>query len=291
MGKVGATELHIVKTKNRIQMRNLLIISLTFISLVISSSCEKEKTDDTNVIRPLVEFTTTDIPTFNGMTQTKTIDNSFFSAEQMIDDSYSAHYEFKWVSESDDFAYFDIRIMEDHDRAITTLTEMHKYYSNPFVAESIDEPAKVGDISYMEGREFIRDNLIVRIHSSDRFDDKITEIAKYIDSKLVKSQSFTSISQVRPKINDFKIEKNPVLENSETKLTISAMDPNDKDIIYQWRFDSNSGYGGIKQDDSEYYYTSTWIDSEKDTVGLTLIAINEFGFCSDSTLNIVTIKE
>jgi hypothetical protein len=279
-------------TKNRIQMRNFLIISLTFISLVLSSSCEKEKTDDTNVIRPLVEFTTADIPTFNGMTQTKTIDNSFLSATKMIDDSYSAQYEFKWVSESDDFAYFDIRIMENHDRAITTLTEMHNYYSNPFVAESIDDPAKVGDISYMEGREFIRDNLIIRIHANDKFDDKITEIAKYIDSKLLKSQSFASISQVRPIINDFEIEKNPVLENTQTKLTIKTTDPNDKDIIYQWRFDSNSGYGGIKKDDSEnYYYTSTWIDSENDTVGLTLIAINEYGFCTHSTLNIVTTNE
>jgi len=273
-------------------MRNLLIISLTFISLVISSSCEKEKTDDTTVIRPLVEFTTVDIPTFNGMTQTKTIENSFFSATKMTDSSYSAEYEFKWVSESDDYAYFDIRIMENHDKAIAALTEMHNYYSNPFVAESIDEPAKVGDISYMKGREFIRDNLIIRIHTNDKFDNNITEIAKYIDSKILKSQSFTSISQVRPMINDFEIEKNPVLENSQTKLTIITTDPNDKDIIYQWRFVVNSGYGGIKKDDSDnYYYTSTWIDSEIDTVGLTLIAINEYGFCADSTIDIVTIKE
>ena len=145
-------------------MRNLLIISLTFISLVISSSCEKEKADDTNLIRPLVEFTTADIPTFNGMTQTKTIVNSFFNATKMTDDSYSAQFEFKWVSESDDYAYFDIKIMESHDKAIAALTEMHNYYSNPFVAESIDVPAKVGYISYMEGREFIRDNPVSYTH-------------------------------------------------------------------------------------------------------------------------------
>ncbi len=278
-------------SKNRIQMRDFLIISLAFVVLIISSSCEKEKTDETNVIRPLIEFTTTDIPTFYGMTQTKTIDNSFFGATKMIDDSYYAVYVFKWVSETN-FAYFDITIMENHDRAITALTEKHSYYSNPFVAESIDEPAIVGDVSYMKGREFIRDNLIIRIHTNDKFDDKITEIAKYIDLKLLKSQSFTTISQVRPIINDFVIEKNPVLENSQTKLTIKTTDPNDKGIIFQWRFDSNSGYGGIKQDDSmNYYYISTWIDSEKDTVGLTLIATNEYGFCTHSTINIVTKKE
>lgn len=273
-------------------MKNYLIITLTFFSLVISYRCNKEKTDDFRVIRPLVEFTTADIPTFDSMTQTKKMDNSFFGVTQILNDTYTAKFEFKWVSDNGDFAYFDIWIFNNYDDAAVGLLEMHKYYTNPFINESIDEPATVGDISYMKGREFIRDNLIVRIYTSDKFDGQVTEIAKYIDSKILESQSFISISQVKPIIEDFKIENNPVIENSQTPLIINTSDPNDKEIAYQWRFSRNSRYGGVLKDDSEnYYYTSDWLDSENDTIGLTLIALNEYGFCTDSTINIQIVKE
>lgn len=273
-------------------MKHMIIISLTLFLFVIFSSCEKEKTNNTNVIRPLIAFTTSDIPTFNGMTQVKTIENSFFDATKIIDDSYSAKFEFKWESDAADFAYFDIRIMEDHDKAFAALTEMHIYYANPFVAESIDEPAKVGDISYMEGREFIRNNLIIRIHTSDNFDDQITEIANYIDSKILKSPSFISISNVKPIINDFKIENNPLIEDIKSPLIINTTDPNDQDLIYQWRFDRSSRHGDLTKDDSgNYYYTSPFIDLEDDTIGLTLIIINKYGFCADSTIYIKIIEE
>lgn len=273
-------------------MKNYFIFSMTIILLVFSNSCKKEETDEINVIRPLVAFTTADIPTFKGMTQTKNIENSFFGATKILNESYYAEYEFRWTSEEGDFAYFDIWILANHDEAVTALTEMHEYYTNPFINESIDEPAAVGNISYMDGREFIRDNLIITIHTSEKFDNSITEIAKYIDSKILKSQSFFSISEVKPSIEDFKINSNPVVEQSKTPLTIQVKDPNNKNIVYQWRFDKDSGYGGIEKDNSEIYkFVSPWFDSANNNIGLTLIAINDYGFCADSTIYIQIIKE
>jgi len=83
-----------------------------------------------------------------------------------------------------------------------------------------------------------------------------------------------------------------VSENTKTALTIQVDDPNNKAIIYKWRFDKSSGYGGITKDDSGiYYYNSSWVDSNNISIGLTLIATNELGFCTDSTIYIQTIKE
>jgi len=272
-------------------MRDYLIMYLTIIALLMFTNSCKEEHIDREVIRPLIKFTTTDIPTFNGMIQTNKGEIPR-GVTKIINDSYTAEFEFKWVSEEDDYAYFDIRIMGSLDMAINALTEMHNYYSNPFIPENIDEPSTVGDISYLQGREFIRDNLIIRIHTSEKFDDLVPEIAKHIDSKLLESLSFMSISQVKPIIKDFKINKNPVVEQSQTPMTIQIEDPNDKDIVYQWRFDKDSGYGGVAKDISGiYYYTSGWYDSINDNIGLTLIAINEFGFCADSTINIQIVKE
>jgi hypothetical protein len=185
-------------------------------------------------------------------------------------------------------------VAESKELAFDILKEKQKVYTIPqeLLEESKDEPAVVGDLSYSNGLEFIRDNFIVRIHTSDKFDDQVTEIAKYIDSKISESPSFISISQVKPIIENFNIDNNPVIENSQTPLIIKTTDPKGKDIIYHWRFDEISGYGGISKDDSgNYYYTSDWFDSENDTIGLTLIAINEYGFCTDSTINIMIIKE
>jgi hypothetical protein len=267
-------------------MKNYLIMFLNIITLLtFSFSCKKEKVD-TEAIRPIVEFITTDIPTFNGMTQTH-VGEIPRGVTKIVYDYYSAEYEFRWTSEYKDYAYFDIRVMQYPEHAIEALTEMHKYYSNPFTDQSIDKPAAVGNISYLQGREFIRDNLIVKIHTSDKFDNLVTEIANYIDLKILKSQSFNSISYAVPIIKNFKINKNPVVEQSQTPLTIQIENPNDKEIVYQWRFDEDRGACGISKDSSGiYYFNSGWLDSTKNNIGLTLIAINEYGFCADSTIYI-----
>ena len=157
------------------------------LAVIFSAGCKKEKIDtvenrpiiDTVGIRPIVVFTTAEIPTFNGLTQIN--DGKIPSGvTKIVYDYYSAEYEFKWVSEDKDYAYFDIRVMQNYEHAIAALTELHKYYVNPFISESKDEPSVVGNTSYLKGREFILNNLIGRIHTSDNFDNLVTEIARYI---------------------------------------------------------------------------------------------------------------
>ena len=230
-------------------MKNQSIVFLIFIaSMLFSISCKKENIDK-EVIRPIIEFTTADIPAFNDMTQTKKGDIPR-GVIKILSDYFTVEYEFRWVSDEDDYAYFFIWVMPNREQAIEALTEMHNYYTNPHIAESKDEPAVVGNVSYLHGKEFIRDNLIVRIHSSEKFDDLVTEIANSIDSKLLESPTYISASKVMPIINDFRININPVIENTQTPLKIQIEDPNNSDIVYQWRFDSDSGCGGIKEDDS-----------------------------------------
>jgi len=273
-------------------------IYLFFFFVFVFVQCDRDIDLTENItstgIRPIIHFTTLDITGFENMIQTNNGDTPW-SVSKILPDSYIARYEFRWTSVDDeDYVYFIVWINESKEQAFKTLEEMQKYYTIGLTAleKTKDSPAFVGNLSYSKGHEFIRDNYIVRIHTSKQFADNESDIAKYIDQTILNSQTFDSINNLKPIINEFSIMSNPVLERSKTPLKIQVSDPNDRNIIYVWRFDHSSGYGGIPKDDlGNYYYQSTWMDSSISEIGLTLIAVNDYGFCTDSTIYIKTIKE
>ena len=271
-----------------------LSLCLLVISLFSLIQCKKDtESVDNDVVRPIIQLTTSDITTFNGMTQIG-FGETPWSVHEILSGIYTPIYEYRWDSDGDDFAYIDIWVADSRDLAFDILKEKQKSYTIPpnILEQSKDIPAIVGDLSYQKGLEFIRDNFIVRIYTSDSYNNSISEIAKYIDSKILKSPTYNLAAQVKPVIKTFKLSKNPVTEKTQTALTIQVDDPNHREIIYQWRFDKSSGYGEITKDDSgNYYYNSSVVDSNNTTLGLTLIATNELGFCADSTIYIQTIKE
>ena len=271
-----------------------LSLCLLVISLFSLIQCKKDtESVDNDVVRSIIQLTTSDITTFYGMTQIG-FGETPWSVHEILPGIYTPIYEYRWDSDGDDFAYIDIWLADSKDLAFDILKEKQKSYTIPpnLLEQSKDIPAIVGDLSYHKGLEFIRDNFIVRIYTSDSFNKSVSEIAKYVDSKILKSPTYNLATQVKPVIKIFKLSKNPVTEQTQTALTIQVDDPNHKAIIYQWRFDKGSGYGGITKDDSgNYYYNSSGADSNNTSLGLTLIATNEFGFCADSTIYIQTIKE
>ncbi len=272
-------------------MRHVIVFSLTVAAtMIFTFSCERNS-NDIKIIRPLIYLKTEDIPTFHGMTQIR-YDEIPRAGIKDSTGNYTAEVTFSWKSDNGNFSYIDISATESNESAICILLNSHKLYTNPYIEENRDKPAAVGDLSYYQGVEFIRDNLIVKIHASEIFDNSITEIAKYVDAKIRKSPTFTSSAQIRPVIIDFRISKNPVIERTQTLLIIQTEDPNNQEIFHEWRFDKASGYGGIHEDGlGNYYYSSSWADTTDIKLGLTLIAINKYGFCDDSTIYIQTIKE
>jgi hypothetical protein len=286
---------------------NLLAIKTRFIKTMISKiqnytiyffcfllfvfvQCDKGNEVNVDVaftgIRPLIHFTTLDIPGIENMIHT-----NYWSVTKISQD-YIAEYRFRWQSaDKKHYVFFIVWINQSKEQAFKTLAEMHKYYSIPLhiLEDHKDSPAFVGDLSYFEGQEFIRDNHIVRIHTSEKFEGNVSDIAKYIDQMILKSQTFKSIKNVKPKIDEFSIMSNPVIEKSKTPLKIQVSDPKNRNITYVWRF-QHSGYGDISKDESgTYFYQSHWVDPSISESGLTLIAVNDYGFCADSTIYIKTI--
>ena len=268
------------------------VIILTLIFLVSLINCNKdlevdindEITDiDINDIIPLTRLLTNNILDLDNATQVKYGDKPW--GHTYFEDNYVAKFEFRW--ENEDYIYIEEYITESNEIALKYLLEKHKWYTNPFIEEMKDEPAIVGNISYSQGREFIRNNIIIIIHASGEFEKRLTEIAKQVDKEILKSITFTSIDQVKPRINRFEITQNPVKELSETQLIIDIHDPNNRNIFYNWRFHPGSFYGGIQQDeDGNYYYTATFAYDTIPEIELTLIVTNDYGFCSDSTIYI-----
>jgi hypothetical protein len=271
-----------------------LSLCLLVISLFSLIQCKKDtESFDNDVVRSIIQLTTSDITTFNGMTQIGFGDTPW-SVQETLPGIYTPIYEYRWDSDGDDFAIIDIWVADSKNLAFDILKEKQKSYTIPtnLLEQRKDIPAVVGDLSYFKGLEFIRDNFIVRINTSESFKNSISEIAKCVDSKILKSPTYNLATQIKPVIKNFKLSKNPVSENTKTALIIQVDDPNNKAIVYQWSFDKSSGYGGITKDDSGiYYYNSSWVESNNITIGLTLIATNELGFCTDSTIYIQTIKE
>lgn len=268
-------------------------LCLLVISLFSLIQCKKDTVSvDNVVVRPIIQLTTSDIPTFNGMTQIG-FGETPWSVHEILPGIYTPIYEYRWDSDGDDFAYIDIWVADSKNLAFDILKEEQKSFNIPpnILEQSKDTPAFVGDLSYRKGSEFIRDNFIVMINTSDNFNNSVSEIAKYIDSKILKSPTYNLVTQVKPVIKIFKLSKNPVTEKTKTLLSIQVDDPNHKEIIYRWRFDKSSGYGDVTKDNSgNYYYNSSLADLNNTSLGLTLIATNELGFCADSTIYIQTIK-
>ena len=261
----------------------VFITFLGLLSFSLFNNCSKDAIEaENNGIKPFTRFTSVDIPALKDATQVK-YGETPWSIEQFRE-NYLARYEFRWEM-NDDYVYIVEYVLENKYSAQEYLLEMHQYYTNPFIEELKDQPAVVGDISYIKGREFIRDNIIIKINSSGGFDSVVTSIAKQVDNKILKSPTFPSADLVKPLIKKFEITQNSVKEKSETKLIIEIADPHNKNFVFNWVFNPNSGYGGIRKDDlGNYYYTADVIDVAE--IQLTLIVTNEYGYCSDSTINI-----
>lgn len=274
-------------------LRCIIILSLTGL-FIITVSCEKDL-ELKSGIRPLVYLTTEDIPTFTGMTQTK---HGQFpqSIPYDLPSNYSPEIEFRWESHDGNYVYIDVCVTEN-ELAIIMLIEAHKYYVNPFIEDNKDDPAVVGDHSYFGGKEFVRDNLIVKIHTSEKFDGKTTEIAKHIDTKIKNGPIFKSLEEFKPSINKFDIEDNPVVELSKTPFLIEVDDPNNKKLIALLSMQTVIGMGGsILNDGIDNCYflaNSVYDDLETNVVDVSVVVINEFGFWakSDSVVRITTVKD
>lgn len=274
----------------------ILLLSLLFIISLSSCDSETEEINKGN-IRGAVKLTTNDIPALEGATETRGGEKPWIWKAGWDNETFDiVKYLYSWTLSDVDFVNIDLIVAETEEQALQYLTEKRENSSIPLnLLQPEDQPTIAGNISYGNGSDFIRNNIVIEIHAEGAFNEKTDKIAQQIDALILNSPSFVSLSQVKPVIKDFKITNNPVIERTQTLLILNIEDPNNKEIYYQWNFNTIIGLGGnIIQDDKEDFYydsNSVYDDLESNEEELTVIAINEYGFCADSTIFIKTVKE
>lgn len=144
-----------------------------------------------------------------------------------------------------------------------------------------DQPRIAGDISFNNGRKFIRNNIVVELHAEGEMINKLTAVAKEIDDLLLRRPTAPSASPFKPVIRRFEITNRLLEYRSRTKLIIDVYDPQGSESYYFWRLTG----GGIDKDDfgNYYYYAEAKAGSIQE---ITLIAVNDRGFYASAKLEI-----
>lgn len=125
----------------------------------------------------------------------------FFISKQENGQFY-VKYRSKWKHGDDGFVEITISFLNSG-------LEAHEYLIDQFISStlppdikinSIDNPKVVGDISFYQGRIFIRDNIVVNIHAEGNFIVKVKEIAQEIDEVFLNHKTINSGDLKKPYI-------------------------------------------------------------------------------------------
>ncbi len=269
------------------KIRLLFLILVLFIA---TSFCEKNSLNPPfHVVRAAVEIPGDFFPGLENATDIESANQPWFFEIQTQegDTSYVVRFMYGWTFASGENLHIRLSVAESAKLAYEYLLDVRKNCSAPMdVTAPEDYPCVVGDISFGEGRMFIRDNITVVISSYGIFEDKITEIAKALDALILRSDVGGSVQSIKPRIERFEITENPVAYQSETRLDIVLIDPMRKKLYKYWRFSPTNYSGGIEYRDNTYYYLA---DSILPQVSLTLIVWSDSGLCSSSTIEIMIL--
>jgi hypothetical protein len=276
-------------------------ISIVFIGLLVllsARTCESFN-EDPDKIRVAVKLKLTNIPALNGAVETRGGEKPWILKAGWSSEVFNfVKFEYRWEKSDSDFVFVDFLVFENHELANIYLTEKREYSSLPIeLHPPEDQPAIAGNISYGNGENFIRGNIVVEIRAEGAFSDKTPEIASQIDALILEGPRFHALSQVKPSVEFLGITENPVTEGTQTLIKVNVNDPNNKKLFYKWIHTIITGRGGnvVEGEYGDLYYQANAVydDILVNEEELSVLVINEYGFCSDtsSALYIKTIEE
>lgn len=147
-----------------------------------------------------VNLSNEEIPSLSGYVEIKP-KNKFFNTQQE-DGQCFVTYRSKWKHGDDGFVEITLSFLHSS-------IEAHEYLIDQIIStvlpqeikiNSIDEPCVVGDISFYQGRIFIRDNIVVNIHAEGIMAAKVKEISKDIDDILITHKTYNTGDVTKPYI-------------------------------------------------------------------------------------------
>lgn len=266
--------------------KNKNLISVLIAIVFMAIGCNKENIEP-EIIRPLITLTTTDIAPFSG--QDLTYNNNFDINVGSSPNEYPASsINFRWTDENKEYVQVAIFCTESHEAALNLLEffKTDHCLSVEEINNEKDIDDIIGDQSYLNGEMFIRDNLVVRQFFSVDWPISVNQIAKSIDEKILLSQTFSSISEVKPRFNKIEFKNNPIPANTELEYTLDANDPGDLPLTYILRFEGLVAPEGFSFDSKDGFYNPEKADSKIDKIGLEVFTFNKLGFFSDTTVYI-----
>lgn len=270
--------------------RNKILTGVLVAVLFISMSCTKENFEP-EIIRPLITLVTTDITPFSELDLTYN-DNFDISVGSGPNDCPASSINFRWTDKNKEYVQIAIFCTESHEQALNLLEEFKKSHCLSYeeVNNQKDIEDIIGDQSYLDGEMFIRDNLVVRQYLSKDWTISVNQIAKSIDEKILLSQTFSSISEVKPMFTKIEFKDNPIPANTKLDFTLDAIDPNDLPLKYILRFEGLVAPEGFSIDSIVGFYNPDKADPTRSQVGLELFTYNKLGFYSDTTINLQLLK-
>jgi hypothetical protein len=266
-------------------------------------ACERNKNPFVPLIpeaRPAIKLTIDSIPALEGSTAFHSDPKPRLWQAGMEDEDiyYVIKFTYEWKVSQDDFVIMDLTVTESRETAQKYLLERRLLSSLPIDLQlSQDQPAVAGQISYGNGRDFIRDNLLIEIRAEGQFAEKVPEIARQIDALILQNTKLMFAENMRPVIHKFEfsdepIHYHPILEpQKKIKLIIDVSDPMGGKLYYDWRFTVTSGYyGGIVIDEQGNYYYSFSYPEPDGISKLTIIVINDSGFLSTASVDFSSLS-
>ncbi|MGF7140551.1 hypothetical protein [Roseimarinus sediminis] len=249
--------------------------------LVVFSACNKEP-DEIELIRPRIDLSHADLPALEKMGE---IQFDYFDASIIENRAY---YGYRWSSDSG-YCHVQVRVFESSNEAYDFFISNKNGFSNERNSydRQIDNPAVVGNCSYKQGQEFIRNNLYVQIYTNDELAHLVNEIAQSVDEKILETESYLNIDHLKVRFDSLCFKENPAPKNKEIPIIISFK-PNIE--VYATHSTIHFEELVVKGVDfGEHFgiiYDSTLADPDKTKIGIEVSVLSNYGFCSDSTIYI-----
>lgn len=250
--------------------------------LIVFSACNKEP-DEIELIRPRIDISHADLPALEKMGE---IQFDYFDASIIENRAY---YGYRWSSDLG-YCHVQMRVFESSSEAYDFFISNKNGFSNARNSydRQIDSPAVVGNCSYKQGQEFIRNNLYVQIYTNDELAHLVNEIAQSVDEKILETEAYLNIDHLKVRFDSLCFKENPAPKNKEIPLIISFQ-PLAEEVFVSCtvlRFEEQVVKGVSFGDELSIIYDSTLANPDKTKIGIEVGVLSNYGFCSDSTVYI-----
>jgi hypothetical protein len=162
--------------------------TIVLLFIVLLSNCDKEtETITRGDIKGAIKLTTKEIPALEGASEIRSGEKPWLWKMGWNGDNYDlVKYIYSWSLSDSDFVNVDLVVTESEEKALKYLTEKRETSSIPLdLLQPEDQPAVAGDISFGQGSDFIRNNIVIEMHAEGIFTNKTVKLAQQIDKIIV----------------------------------------------------------------------------------------------------------